>query len=210
MNSIDFNHSVLFISLRSPFARRVRLALLEHQILFEEQVYDVLKPTQDLIAVNPLVRVPALRLNSGHELIDSHLILQCFYQSVDSPLRPQLVSEQLEAFRWSALGTGLCDRIVEYYLETLRPSQNQDHEVLEEMNQIVERTLAIVERYLKTRNSHWLVGSSLTQADLDMGTALAYLKLRYSSDCLNLFPKVTDYLARLDERPSFQKTRPPV
>ena len=57
---VDFQDSVLYISARSPFARRVRLALLENKIRFSEKVFDVFNPLPELITVNPLARVPAL------------------------------------------------------------------------------------------------------------------------------------------------------
>src|SRR5688572_17224298 len=109
MQAEDFRGGELFYSLRSPFARRVRLAFLESGCPFEEKVCDVFKPTAELLAVNPLGRVPVLRLKSGPILIDSTLILQAFYQAFETPLRPRTDSDQLEIFHWAALSIGLYD-----------------------------------------------------------------------------------------------------
>ena len=50
---IRFHDSTLFISLRSPFARRVRLAFIEHGVRYHEVVEDVFKPSAVLIEANP-------------------------------------------------------------------------------------------------------------------------------------------------------------
>jgi len=208
MSKTDFNQATLYISARSPFARRVRLALLENEIPFIEKVYDVFKPEPELIAVNPLARVPALQLKSGEVLIDSNLILQCLYENIESPLKPRVGAELLASYRWSSIGAGLCEKVVEYFLETLRPEPHRDPEVAEELRQISGRVLAELEALLNQSRQGWLVGAALTQADLDVGSALAYLNLRYSTEWMKKFPETSQYLARLEKRDSFQKTRP--
>lgn len=206
----DFNASTLMISARSPFARRVRLALREHGVSYEERVFDVFKPQPELIASNPLARVPALILKSGEVLIDSHLILHAFYESQpESPLRPSSPVERLASYHWSGLAIGFAEKIVEYYLETLRPEPHRDPELLQEFRDICGRFLDRVESHLAAVRQESLVAHGLTQADLDLGTALAYLKLRYAENSLEKYPLSAAYLARLDQRDSFAQTRPP-
>jgi glutathione S-transferase len=203
---IDFDGSILFISARSPFARRVRLALREHGVSYEERVFDVFHPTAELIATNPLRRVPALVLRSGATLIDSHLILQTFYQSVESPLKPWTADDAIISAHWSGIAVGWCEKLVEYFLETQRPAGTQDTEVLSECAEIVEATLRLFNQEIGDRE---FVASLLTQADLDLGAALAYTSLRYRKDWEGKFPNASRYFRGLDARPSFEQTRPP-
>jgi glutathione S-transferase len=205
---IDLNDSTLFISARSPFARRTRLALLEHGIRFEETVLDVFKPNPELFAVNPLARVPALRLKTGEVLIESAKILELIYRlNPKSPLAPTNETEWITASFWSGNAAGLMEKTVEYFLETLRPEASRDEELFNEVRDIATRVFERFELFIGERET--IVLGRLTQADLDMGAALAYFSLRYSTQWKNRFTKVDAYLRRLEERPSFQSTRPP-
>lgn len=222
---MDFNKCELFISSRSPFARRVRLALLENQIVYKEIVCDVFKPTAELITANPLARVPTLRLASGEVLIDSNLILQAFYETlVTSPtsptspaspaspvtLMPSSATSRMAVYRWQAIAEGFAEKIVEYFLNTLRPPVNQDQELVEEFKSISERVLAEAETTLIENPYHnCLLGDSLTQADLDLASALTYFGLRYSQEWKKHYPRTALYLATLEKRPSFIQTCPP-
>ena len=207
MNAIYFDHSTLYISKRSPFARRVRIAFLEHQIPFTEKVFDVFQPTQDLFSVNPLGRVPALVLPSGQVLIDSHLILFSFYENQKSSLRPHSAVDVLEFYRWQALAVGLAEKVVEYFLETLKDSEKQDPTLKEDLEQISGRILEALEKRLQS-GAPYCATASLTQADFDLGIALTYLSFRYSADWKLRFPLSAKYLECLEKRPSFEATLP--
>jgi glutathione S-transferase len=206
MDSTIFHDSILSISLRSPFARRVRLAFWENKIPFTEKVYDVFQSNPALTAVNPLSRVPALQLKSGEVLIDSNLILQAFYETGDRPLTPKKREERLQVYYWSALANGLCELLVRNYINNTLPEEKRDSQFESELASGLAGTLSLL---VKKVESKVLVGDSLTQADLDIGTSLAYTNLRYSEEWQKGFPTVAAYLQNLEKRPSFQKTLPP-
>ena len=204
----NFEKSILWISARSPFARRVRLAFREHQLSYEEKVVDVFKPNPELRALNPLVRVPTLQLHTGQVLIDSCLILDAFYQAnPQSALLPRGEAEYLESSRWSGIAVGLCEKTVEYYLETLRPEGQRDAELLDEVKRMVSESLIALETHLKDRL--FVAGEQLTQADLDLGAALNYIALRQSDGWKVSFPRLKTYWDRLAQRESFRATEPP-
>ncbi len=205
MTKLDFNGCTLILSLRSPFARRVRLALREAGIAYEERVTEVLKPSAELIEKNPLMRVPVAVLKSGVELLDSNVILPLFYEAHPSPLWPTALAPRLEIHSWGVLAAGVCEKIVEYFFDTLRPAK--DAELAEEVRTIIERVLTKTEKALGSRET--MVGASLTQADLDLGTMLRYISVRYSDSWPTRYPACARYLASLEKRPSFQATMPP-
>lgn len=205
---IDFNKSLLFVSARSPFARRVRLAFLEHNIEYEEKIIDVFEDNPQLNVLNPLGRVPVAVLASGETLIDSTYILSLFYSNLPvSPLLPHLISESIIDSKWSAISLGLNEIIVSTFLESTRAKEKQDPSVFSETEKIVERVLGSFENYMQEGGN--ILGDRLCQADLDMGSALNYLILRFSKRWPERFPKSFKYLERLQQRPSFQKTKPP-
>src|SRR4051812_17093176 len=97
---IDFNGCTLLASPRSPFARRIRLAFRESGLRFEERILDVLKPNPEVIAKNPMGRVPTVILASGETLYESGNILQLLYEGSENPLHPTRAEDRLLAFRW--------------------------------------------------------------------------------------------------------------
>lgn len=209
MSQGSFEQATLWITPRSPFARRVRLAFLESGVDYQEKVCDIFNPSAELLAVNPVARVPILQLKSGEILIESHLILQAFYESCASPLKPQSEEARLSGYLWSAMATGLAEKTVEFYLDTLRPKAQHDTEIAEELNSMMGRILSRLDQALQKQASEWLCGKQLTQADLDMGTALTYLCLRYTTEWKNRYSHAAAYLEKLEKRASFAKTHPP-
>jgi glutathione S-transferase len=197
--------STLIISARSPFARRVRLAFLELRLPFREKVVNVFEPPTELLEANPLGRVPVLVLGDGRRLVDSNQILEVVH-AAEPGLAPRTDAERILCAEWSGLALGIAEKVVQYFLEGLRPESARDEELLTECAQIFERVLGRFEAEIGSRET---IGSTLTQADLDMGTALTYLSLRYSSAWRERFPRSRAYLDRLEERASFQRTIPP-
>ena len=205
-----FRGAQLFISARSPFARRVRLALHEHDIPFQEEVVDLFaadlpRAHPTLFEANPLARVPAIRLASGQHLVDSSEILSVFYQTRESAWLPKDPAIRLHQSYWSGIALGLFDLIVDYFLEMNRPEPKRDAELLSDTDSHVMRTLGVLEKDLARRKPD----QALTQADLDLGTALSYLALRYPRDWEAKYPLCVAYRASLEKRPSFIRTAPP-
>lgn len=204
---LHFNDCVLFLTPRSPFARRVRVAFIENGISFTEKMVDVFKPTSDILDVNPLGRVPTVRLSTGQILIESHLILKAFYRSIQSDFAPADLVGELEMDYWAGIATGIMDKSIEYYLDSLRPKEHQDEEVRVELENTLKNALPIVEnKVFKMQN--FLCKNLLTQADFDFSIALDYLSFRYSNQWQTQYPRTVAYLEKMRIRTSFQKTKP--
>jgi glutathione S-transferase len=206
MAKLDFQDSTLFISARSPFARRVRLAFREAGIRHSERVVDVLKPTAELLERNPLARIPVVELRNGRVLIESQLILNLMYEAQPSPLLPE-GEARIDVLQWGALAAGVAEKTVEYFFEILRPEAHRDPELIREIEGIINRVLGRLEAAIGSRP--WIVGPEITQADLDLGTMLRYLCLRHSSAWRKTHPNCSRYLESLESRPSFRETHPP-
>ena len=203
-----FQNSTLIVSARSPFARRVRLAFLENGINYHEKSVDPWMPVAELKTANPLGRVPTLILSSGEISVDSTLILAAFYENFQSPLHPAPGKDRWAASFWSAQAIGLCEKVIEYFLEMSRPESHRDRDLLEEIHAAVDRVLHRLNQQVE-KGDFLTPSFGLTQADLDIGAALAYLDLRYPKDWQSRFPGAVRFWRKLDERPSFQATRPP-
>jgi glutathione S-transferase len=163
----------LFLSPRSPFARRVRLALRRLGLPVEERVMNVLESQPELESLNPLGLVPTLVLPDGRTLVDSSMILESLHE-LHGGLWPESRTDRIELRQASTLATGLIQAAVSYFQETRMhevpsPSWARDHALA------MDRTL----RHLGRMNASLFVrGRTLTQAGWDLACALDYLALR--------------------------------
>lgn len=209
---MNLHESTLYLSQRSPFARRVRLALLENQINFNEMIVDVFNPSVDFIKVAPLGRVPTLILKNGIVLYESHIILQALFEEGPNPLLPHDEKERAWVYHWSALATGLCEKTIEQFLESQKPQEKQNAEVFQEFLELQKRILGSLETYLTSAQKPQgdFLGHSFTQADIDITVALSYMSLRTNKEWEKTYPLSTQYVKKIEARPLFVKTFPKI
>lgn len=193
----------LFLSPRSPFARRVRLALRRLGLTVLEHPLNVLVPNPELESVNPLGLVPALVLPEGTCLADSSAILETL-QDLHGGIWPELRADRVEIRQASTLATGLMQAAVSYFQETRMhevpsPVWAQDHLMT------VHRTL----RYLaELRSDLWSRSGELTQAGWDLACALEYLEFRIP-ECRDSIPlALMGVLERARQNATFRETAP--
>ena len=70
----------LLYSNGSPYSRRVRVVLLEKGLEFESDVYDAVRPIEEIQPHNPALQVPVLYDGDRH-LFGSNLILQYLFET---------------------------------------------------------------------------------------------------------------------------------
>jgi glutathione S-transferase len=70
----------LLYSNGSPYARRVRIVLLEKGLDFESDIHDALRPIEEIRPHNPALQVPVLYDGEQH-LFGSNLILQYLFET---------------------------------------------------------------------------------------------------------------------------------
>jgi len=119
----------VFYSDASPYARKVRMAVVEKglsdQVQFEVCApYD--KPA-DLVEANPVIKIPALVREDGSSLFDSAVI--CEYLDSLTP-EPQLLPPAAGEERWAvlrlhALANGMTDATYLATMEGRRPDGEQ-------------------------------------------------------------------------------------
>ncbi|MEW6056644.1 MAG: glutathione S-transferase family protein [Bdellovibrionota bacterium] len=203
------NKLKLYSSLRSPFGRRIRVRLEELELPYDIEMVNVFEPTEELLRLNPLGRIPILVLPTEEEIIDSHQIeeyLRARNRSHSLYSNPEGIRDA-RARSWSALAVGVMEATVSSFLETLRPAALQIPEVKAEFLQAIQKTL---KRFESEITSPLLAGSELRAWDIDLGCALAYCDLRMGRQVVDRYPRLRIYLERLESRASFQKTAPPL
>ncbi len=198
----------LFYSPNSPYARKCRVIIIEKGL--EKQVElvsaDPYSSPLDLLAVNPLCKIPALLTDHGLALCDSPLI--CEYldtlPSSAAPLFPASRTEHFPVLALAALADGLLDITLELRYHQLQPQEKQWPERMQAREQAILRTLDSISR-------HALPGDEILNiGTLTLACALAYLHFRQPHiQWEHAYPDLDRWLAHVLKRPSFQQTMPP-
>jgi glutathione S-transferase len=198
----------LVIAKPSPFARKVRVALREKRLAFEEVVDNPWAAGTIVPGTNPLGKVPALLLDDGRVVYDSKVIVE-YLETLDRP--PQLIPAgpalRIAHKQIEALADGVCEAVVLVALERSRPHDLQSSDWIGRQTRKIEAGIAELERLLGA--GEWLTPSGFGLADIAAGCALGYVDLRLSEfDWRRRHPALDRLAARLAARPSFAATRP--
>lgn len=197
----------LYGSMTSPYARKVRVLLLEKALSCEFDVADAWAANSPVPALNPLGKVPVLVLDDGIALFDSPVIVE-YLDALKSPaLIPAAGDARWRARRWEALADGILDAGVTRVLESRRPAGQQSSDEIRRQEQKIARAIDFVAHHLP--NGPWLMGDRFTLADLAVGVALEYVDFRFPHDWRARHPDLGRWLESISARPAFVETRPP-
>jgi len=113
---------ILTGQLDSPFVRRVAIALHIYGLPFEHNVISAYDDFGQLLALNPLGKVPALQLDDGTVLADSTLILDYLDRlaGADKSLLPTSLEVRTGLLAHMGVAAGLAEKAVEFRTETVR------------------------------------------------------------------------------------------
>ncbi len=196
-------------SLTSPYARKVRIFLLEKKIDFDFVTDDVFAKIPLVSQFNPLGKVPCLLLEDGKTLFDSRVIIE--YVNGLSPLGqliPKEGRERAEVKCWEALADGILDAAVLVRLEkVLRPIEKQSEEQM--ARQWAKVTAGIAHAAQHLGQSEFCEQKTFTLADIALCSCLGWLDFRFpeyrwGDQHVNL----REYYDRMVLRPSFISTIP--
>ncbi len=200
----------LVIARPNPHSRKVRVALREKRIDFEELV-DVPWNTGTVApALNPLGQVPILVLDDGRSIYDSGVIVE-YLDTLDAAPRliPTDPAVRVQVRQIEALADGICDAVVLKVLEKNRKADLQSADWIARQNDTITSGAAALASMLG--DSVWFVGGAMTLADVAAGCCLGYLTLRIpGNDWRRLYPNLGDFSDRMEARPSFIRSRPKV
>ncbi len=120
----------LFVTPNSPYARKVRVVLIEKRIECELVEVDLSSPDSPVLLHNPLGKVPTLLLDDGSALYDSPVITE--YLDKKTPVMHLIpAARRIEVRRWEALADGLCDAAVAVVIEGRREEGTRDQQLVQ-------------------------------------------------------------------------------
>jgi len=198
----------LIIATPSPFARKVRVALREKNMDFQEQIDVPWNPEAVAGEFNPLGKIPALILDNGSTVFDSSVIVEYLETlGYEPPLIPKNADQRFRVRQIEVLADGISDALVLIVLEKHRPQELHSGDWIERQQAKIDGGLAALSQQLG--DAEYFVGERLTVADIAAGCALGYLDLRLSNyNWRNKAGNLKRFKATIDQRPSFQETFP--
>jgi glutathione S-transferase len=199
----------LISAVTSPYARKVRIVLIEKKIDCKIEQEDVWNADTQINLVNPLGKVPTLVTDDGAAIFDSRVIAE--YLDSLTPvhrLLPASGRERLEVRCWEALADGLLDAAI---LVRLENTQRSD---IQRSGPWIARQMKKIELSLKAMSNglaekEYCAGRNFSLADVAVGSALGYLDFRFSSlDWRGPNANLLKLYNKLALRPSFVATKP--
>lgn len=198
----------LFLSPTSPFARKVKVALIEKNLLgsTEEVWVDPWASPAELLAVNPMSQVPTLVLDDGRALANSDTIIEWLERAHPEPkLLPDDLGECARVLSVAALAHGVIESVVYVVIEHRKPAGQQNGNMLNRRLQGIEHVLGVLEGVFDgSRERFHLDG-------LNLACALEYLDLRVPEfDWRVRCPGLAQWQQWAAVRPSLKQSAPSV
>jgi glutathione S-transferase len=199
----------LFYAPASPFARIVRVALLETGLdaKVRKQEVTLRDPASALLPYNPVGRVPTLELDDGTILSESLLILG--YVDTQHERRPLLPRDGSDGWRTLAeMGTaaGMLEGIVTWARELRRPDSQRSPGVIALETTRVNRTADVLERAVANGG----YSGEINAARIVLGCALGWVDPRHPVWAWRTGrPALTEWFEAIAATSSFQATIPP-
>ena len=192
----------------SNYHNKVRIALLEKGVAFEED--PGCKPSQqeDFLARTPIGKVPFLELDGGRRLSESDVILE--YLEDAYPQKPLLPKDPYQRAKVRELV-----QFIELHVELVARRLYGDvffkRPATEEVKEAVGKDLAKGVRALRqlVKFDPYIAGKELTIADCAAFVHLPLVSLvgkkAFGRDLLDDWPQLKPYLTMLGERPAFKR-----
>lgn len=197
----------------SPFSRKVRIALEEKEIPFELLTEVPWDHTTQTPQYNPLSKVPVLILNNGKSIYESHYILEYIEAKFPNsprllPREPDRIDDLLFAKQVEVVADGICEAILLSFVEKQRGEGKISEEWLTRQGKKIDGGLKALADWVGVKEtSKYLVGDSFGLADLAVGAALGYMRIRFPDHpWRETYPLLDKYGEWLEERQSFKNT----
>jgi glutathione S-transferase len=196
----------LYWSSRSPFVRKVMV--FAHEVGVADRIACIrtivapTKPNPDVMAANPLNKLPTLVTTDG-PIYDSRVICEYLDTLHDgAKLFPPPGEARLAALRRQALADGMLDFLVAWYGERQRPTDHQSSPHLDAYRLKLATSLDALER-----DAEALRAAPFGIGQIAIGCALSYADFRFAdATWRNGRPHLAAWHAAFAQRPSMKAT----
>ncbi len=194
----------------SPFSRKVRVAAIECGLADRIELVTTGTmgkfPDPQLVAVNPLAKVPALVTDNGDTLFDSRVIVE-YLDSLHAgaPLIPPPGPLRWRALRRQSLGDGLMEALIFLVYAVRRPDgESTTAHIMDRQRDRVERCLDVLDAQCDAMQAEGATIGCIT-----IGCAIGWLDFRYPEWGWRAErPSLAAWYATFAKRPSMIQTAP--
>ncbi|MDD2767445.1 MAG: glutathione S-transferase family protein [Methylococcus sp.] len=203
----------LYVHPASPFARKPRIAAALLGVELEIQTVDIFAgegQSPGFLQLNPQGKVPTL-VDGDFALWESNAIVQYLAANApESPFNPQEARSRADILRWQFWeSTSWAPACVVYIAENLlKPMLGRgepDPEELRKGDEKFHRCAKVLNGHLA--NSPWLVGDTLTLADISVASVLMYAeqaKMPWAG-----YTHIAAWFDNIQQLPAWAATSPP-
>jgi glutathione S-transferase len=189
----------LYLTQRSPFARKVRLLMLEKQLPFHVVEVDLGARTPEFLALSPLGKVPVLVDDDGTVVFDSTVIAEYVEDRYPEPeKRGATPADRLNQRIFDELADTLADQAITLFMK------RGDDASLERAAQTFERALD----ELEARVQRGAVPIGFGLGAMAVVSALAYVALRLGPERTSRARALHTWAAQFAEREHVRSTTP--
>ena len=197
----------LYYSATSPYARKVRVLIVEHG-LSDQVTLERTDPMTETAAAkigNPLSKIPALELEDGTSLYDSPVICEYLdHQVTDMPLLPREGARRWAVLTAQALGDGILDAALSLVMESRRPETERSAFWQDRWTAAIHRGVDRIAEDVATDRETFDLGR------ITYVCALGYLNFRLPElDWRGPHPNLFAWFKDMSARESFVLTAPP-
>ena len=183
----------IFYSSASPYSTKVRMAADYCGLQAEHVATDTNAEPVELLAVNPLGKIPALVTDSGQAIFDSRVIMQFIDRETGRKLYPRAAAKRTEAEVLEATADGICDCLLAIvYEKRFRPEEKIHQPWIERQWGKVERALDHLEKNMPR------LGKKPHGGHFALAAMLRYIELRFAGQWQKGRPKLKRYLAKFE------------
>ena len=165
----------LFFSPASPYTAKVRMSAAYVGIPLETIPAETSGDPADLIAANPLGKIPVIVLDDGQAVYDSRAITQYLNRESKNQLFPRNAAKRTDAERLEALCDGICDCLLTHvYERRFRPEEKVDQPGLDRQWSKVTRALDVLNAQPPK------LGKKIHAGQIALRATIGYLDLRFA------------------------------
>lgn len=194
---------------RSPFTRRVAITLHVYGIDFQQRSLSGFGDRDEVRALNPLGRIPALVLDDGEVLLDSDAIVDHLDEAYGQHLRliPTFGVERRAVLKLAAIAMGACDKGLQAaYERNHRPPEKLHQPWIDDCLAQVTNALSYIEEQIVPGTAYLLL-DRLTQADITAFVA-ERLGRAMGVETGTRMPRLRTLASTFAARPPFAMTEP--
>ena len=187
----------------SPYVRKAMACAILRGLTIEQ--WTIPSSDSQVMAINPLAKVPTLVTDDGVSLFDSPVICE-YLDSVGSApkLFPPAGPARWNALRQQALGDGILDACQPRRREIALPQDDGRKEYIATQRGKVDRSIVALEAEAGK------LGALTTIGEVTIACALGYLDFRYANEPWRpAAPKLTAWYAKVAALPAIAQTAPP-